>query len=83
MVHYYKELDPRKVYHVCIGFVTNFSMMTPGGQDRVEKDQDLIDVITPDGDWEKAVELKDRLPMRTVTFFGLIAHRASDLEKQT
>lgn len=83
VVHYYKELDPRKVYHVCIGFVTNFSMMTPGGQDRVEKDQDLIDVITPDGDWEKAVELKDRLPMRTVTFFGLIAHRASDLEKQT
>lgn len=80
-VYYYKELDPRRVYHVCIGFVTNFSMMTPDGQDRVEKDQDLVDIITPDGDWDNAVKIKDRFPMRTVTYFGLIAHRASDLEK--
>lgn len=81
IVYYYKELDPRRVYHVCIGFVTDFSMMTPDGQDRTGKDKDLVDVITPDENWDKAVKIKDKLPMRTVTFFGLIAHRATDLEK--
>lgn len=81
VVSYYKELDPRKVYHVCIGFVTDFSMLTPDAQDRVDKDKDIVDVITPDGNWDKAVKIKDRWPMKTVTFFGLIAHRASDLEE--
>lgn len=95
MIRLTKPLDPRKIYRVCLGQVVDLSILSPGAQDRVKDDGELVDIITgkdnpktpgggvSDETWDQFVKPRKRPPhgKYNITFYTIIAHRRTELDE--